>query len=168
MALPPWMGPAMAEQLRNAPRPSVVYLSFQECTGCLETLTRSFAPTIEDLIFRRISLDYNDTLMVASGEAADSARDKAMKDNFGKYVLVIDGSVPTGAGGAYCTAGGHSAANSLREAAKGGAPLSAWEPARPLAAFHSPIPIPPALGRYLRSSATSPLSTSQAARPFRK
>ena len=29
-----------------------------------------------------------------------------MKDNFGKYVLVVDGSVPTGAGGAYCTAGG--------------------------------------------------------------
>jgi hydrogenase small subunit len=109
MALPPWMGPAMAEQLRNAPRPSVVYLSFQECTGCLETLTRSFAPTIEDLIFNIISFDYNDTLMVASGEAADSARDKAMKDNFGKYVLVIDGSVPTGAGGAYCTAGGHCA-----------------------------------------------------------
>ncbi len=71
MALPPWMGPAMAEQLRNAPRPSVVYLSFQECTGCLETLTRSFVPTIESLIFDTISLDYNDTLMVASGEAAD-------------------------------------------------------------------------------------------------
>ncbi|MGA2839549.1 MAG: hydrogenase small subunit [Steroidobacteraceae bacterium] len=121
MALPPWMGPAMAEQLRNSPRPSVVYLSFQECTGCLESLTRSFAPTIEDLIFNTISLDYNDTLMAASGEAAESARAKAMKDNFGKYVLVVDGSVPTGAGGAYCTAGGRSAEDTLREAAKGAA-----------------------------------------------
>src|ERR1700692_4227256 len=90
MALPPWMGPAMAEQLRNAPRPSVVYLSFQECTGCLETLTRSFAPTIENLIFNVISLDYSDTLMAAAGEAAEAARNKAMKDNFGKYVLVVD------------------------------------------------------------------------------
>ncbi len=121
MALPPWMGPAMAEQLRNSPRPSVVYLSFQECTGCLESLTRSFAPTIEDLIFNTISLDYNDTLMAASGEAAESARAKAMQDNFGKYVLVVDGSVPTGAGGAYCTAGGRSAEDTLREAAKGAA-----------------------------------------------
>src|ERR1700683_3634206 len=119
MALPPWMGPAMAEQLRNAPRPSVVYLSFQECTGCLESLTRSFAPTIEDLIFNSISLDYNDTLMAASGEAAEAARAKALKDNFGKYVLVVDGSVPTGAAGAYCTAGGRSAVDTLREAAKG-------------------------------------------------
>jgi hydrogenase small subunit len=123
MALPPWMGPAMAEQLRNSPRPSVVYLSFQECTGCLESLTRSFAPTIEDLIFNTISLDYDDTLMAASGEAAEAARAKAMKDNFGKYVLVVDGSVPTGAGGAYCTAGGRSAEDTLREAAKGAAAI---------------------------------------------
>lgn len=121
LALPPWMGPAMAEQLRNAPRPSVVYLSFQECTGCLESLTRSFAPTIENLIFNVISLDYDDTLMAAAGEAAESARTKAMKDNFGKYVLVVDGSVPTGAGGAYCTAGGRSAVDILSEAAKGAA-----------------------------------------------
>jgi hydrogenase small subunit len=123
MALPPWMGPAMAEQLRSAPRPCVVYLSFQECTGCLESLTRSFAPTIEDLIFNTISLDYNDTLMAAAGAAAESARAKAMKENFGKYVLVVDGSVPTGAGGAYCAAGGRSAVDTLREAAKGAAAI---------------------------------------------
>src|SRR5271165_96656 len=91
MALPPWMGPAMAEQLRNSARPSVVYLSFQECTGCIESVTRSFAPTIENLIFNTISLDYNDTLMAAAGEAAEAARAKAMQDNFGKYVLVVDG-----------------------------------------------------------------------------
>jgi len=123
LALPPWMGPAMADQLRNAPRPSVIYLSFQECTGCLESLTRSFNPSIENLIFNVISLDYNDTLMAAAGEAAETARNKAMKDNFGKYVLVVDGSIPTGAGGAYCTAGGRSALDTLREAAKGAAAI---------------------------------------------
>jgi hydrogenase small subunit len=123
MALPPWMGAAMAEQLSKTPRPSVVYLSFQECTGCLESLTRSFAPTIESLIFNTISLDYNDTLMAASGAAAEAARTKAMKDNFGKYVLVVDGSVPTGAGGGYCTAGGRSAESILREAATGAAAI---------------------------------------------
>src|ERR1700684_170514 len=73
MALPPWMGVAMAEQLRHAPRPSVIYLSFQECTGCFESLTRSFAPTIESLIFNVISLDYDDTLMAAAGDAAGTA-----------------------------------------------------------------------------------------------
>jgi hydrogenase small subunit len=123
LALPPGMGAVMAEQLRQAPRPSVVYLSFQECTGCLESLTRSFSPTIESLIFNTISLDYDDTLMAAAGEAAEAARTKAMKDNFGKYVLVVDGSVPTGAGGGYCTAGGRSSVDILREAAKGAAAI---------------------------------------------
>ncbi len=81
MALPPWMGPAMAGQLRNAARPSVIYLSFQECTGCFESFTRSFAPTMESLIFNVISLDYDDTLMAAAGDAAESALARAMHDN---------------------------------------------------------------------------------------
>jgi hydrogenase small subunit len=123
MALPPWMGLAMAEQLRQAPRPSVIYLSFQECTGCFESLTRSFAPTIESLIFNVISLDYDDTLMAASGEAAEAALATAMKTYYGKYVLVIDGSVPTGADGAYCTSGGRSAVDTLRQAAAGAAAI---------------------------------------------
>jgi hydrogenase small subunit len=121
MALPPWMGPAMAAQLIDARRPSVIYLSFQECTGCFESLLRSFAPTIENLIFNVVSLDYDDTLMAASGDAAETALAQAMQQNFGKYVLVIDGSVPTGAGGACCTVGGKSAVDTLREAAKGAA-----------------------------------------------
>jgi hydrogenase small subunit len=119
MALPPWMGAAMAEQLRNSPRPSVVYLSFQECTGCFESFTRSFSPTIENLMFNVISLDYDDTLMAAAGDGAESALATAMKENFGKYVLIVDGSIPTGASGACCTAAGRSAEDSLREAAKG-------------------------------------------------
>ena len=123
LALPAWMGAAMAEQLRSAPRPSVIYLSFQECTGCFESLTRSFSPTIESLLFNVISLDYDDTLMAASGEAADTARREAMKAHYGRYVLVVDGAVPTGAGGAYCTAGGRTAVDQLREAATGAAAI---------------------------------------------
>ncbi len=121
MALPPWMGAAMAEQLRGAPRPSVIYLSFQECTGCFESLTRSFAPTIESLIFNVISLDYDDTLMAAAGQQAETAMATAMKEHFGKYLLVIDGSVPTGAAGGYCAVGGRSAVDTLRDAAQGAA-----------------------------------------------
>jgi hydrogenase small subunit len=123
MALPPLAGQAMAQQLRAARRPCVIYLSFQECTGCLETLTRSFSPTIEGLIFDVISLDYNDTLMAASGTAAEQARANAMRDNHGKYIVVVDGSVPMGDGGIYSCAGGRSAVDILRETAKGAAAI---------------------------------------------
>ncbi len=123
LALPPLGGRAMAQQLRATRRPCVIYLSFQECTGCLESLTRSFSPTIEDLIFNVISLDYDDTLMAAAGSQAEAARERAMKENFGKYIVVVDGSVPTGEGGIYNCAAGRTAVDILTETAKGAAAI---------------------------------------------
>jgi len=123
LALPPLAGRAMAQQLRAAHRPSVIYLSFQECTGCLESLTRSFSPTLESLLFDVISLDYDDTLQAAAGKQAEQARDRAMKENYGKYIVVVDGSVPTNDGGVYSCAGGRSAVDVLTEAAKDAAAI---------------------------------------------
>ena len=73
MALPPGTATAIAEALIKAKRPSVIWLSFQECTGCTESLTRSYSPTLESLIFDMISLDYHHTLQAASGTAAEAA-----------------------------------------------------------------------------------------------
>jgi len=70
MALPPSMVPAIAASLEKARRPSVIWLSFQECTGCTESLTRSHSPSLENLIFDHISLDYHHTLKTAYGQAA--------------------------------------------------------------------------------------------------
>ncbi|MDH3989826.1 MAG: twin-arginine translocation signal domain-containing protein, partial [Gammaproteobacteria bacterium] len=94
MALPPSAVAQVAEALASARRPSVIWLSFQECTGCTESLTRSHAPTVESLIFDAISLDYHHTLQVASGEGAEEARHVAMEENDGEYLLVVDGSIP--------------------------------------------------------------------------
>ncbi len=115
MALPPALEPAMAAGLAKARRQSVIWLSFQECTGCTESLTRSFDPTLENLIFDFISLDYHHTLFAASGEAAEAARLSSMRENEGKYIVVVDGSVPLGAGGAYATIAGKTNAQMLAE-----------------------------------------------------
>jgi len=95
MALSPAMIPKIAEALEKAKKPSVIWLSFQECTGCTESLTRAHSATIESLIFDAISLDYHHTLQAASGHAAEQAREAAMNENWGKYLLVVDGSIPT-------------------------------------------------------------------------
>ena len=75
LALPPAMATVMAEKLVRVRRQSVIWLSFQECTGCTESITRSHAPTLEGLIFDAISLDYHHTLQAASGEAASQFSD---------------------------------------------------------------------------------------------
>jgi hydrogenase small subunit len=121
MALPPEAARAMAETLAQTRRPSVIWLSFQECTGCTESLTRSDSPTLENMIFNMISLDYHHTLQAASGYGAEKSREDAMKENYGKYLLLVDGSIPMGEGGAYSTIAGRTNLDMLQEAAKGAA-----------------------------------------------
>ncbi|MGO9392370.1 hydrogenase small subunit [Rhodoblastus sp.] len=115
MALPPASAGALAEGLAKAQRQSVIWLSFQECTGCTESITRSHSPTLENLIFDFISLDYHHTLMAVSGEAAEAARKSAMEANKGKYIVVVDGSIPLGNGGVYSAIAGISNQQMLEE-----------------------------------------------------
>ncbi len=115
MALPPAASSALAQGLTHARRQAVIWLSFQECTGCTESLTRSNNPTLEDLIFDFISLDYHHTLQAASGDAAEEARHQSMVDNKGKYIVIVDGSVPVKDGGIYSTIAGHANVDMLHE-----------------------------------------------------
>ncbi|MEW5768798.1 MAG: hydrogenase small subunit [Pseudomonadota bacterium] len=129
MALPPAAGRAMAEALAaaqaGAKRPSVIWLPFQECTGCTESITRSHSPSIEGMIFDMVSLDYHETLMAAAGHQAEAALHGAMKANAGKYLLIVDGSVPLGLDGAYSCIAGQSNLAALKEAAQGAAAIIA-------------------------------------------
>jgi hydrogenase small subunit len=118
MALPPAMIPRVAQALENARRPSVIWLPFQECTGCTESLTRAHGATLEQLIFEAISLDYQHTLQAAAGEAAEAAREEAMKASWGEYLLIVDGSIALGDPG-YATIAGRTHAQLLTETAKG-------------------------------------------------
>ncbi|MDK9725698.1 MAG: hydrogenase small subunit [Sterolibacteriaceae bacterium MAG5] len=113
---------AIAAALEKAPRASVIWLSFQECTGCTESLTRSHSPTVEGLILEQVSLDYHHTLQAASGEAAEHAREEAMRA--GSYLLVVDGSVPLGNPG-FSTIAGVSNVDMLMETAKDAAAVIA-------------------------------------------
>ncbi|HSW33445.1 MAG TPA: hydrogenase small subunit [Steroidobacteraceae bacterium] len=124
LGLPATMTPRVAAALEQARRPSVIWLPFQECTGCTESITRAHGATLESLIFEAISLDYQHTLQAAAGDAAERAREQAMKDHWGRYLLIVDGSIPTGNPG-YSTIAGHDNLSMLREAAKGAAAIVA-------------------------------------------
>jgi hydrogenase small subunit len=116
--------PRIANALEQARRPSVIWLSFQECTGCTESLTRSASPTLESLIFDAISLDYHHTLQAASGDAAEAARHAAMEENAGGYLVLVDGSIPLGNKG-FSTIAGISNYDMLMETVEGAAAVVA-------------------------------------------
>lgn len=122
LALPPALAPRIAEALAAQRRPSVIWLSFQECTGCSESILRAGSPSIESLIFEAISLDYHETLQAAAGHQAEAAREIAMRENMGNYIVVVDGSVPLGNAG-FSTVAGKSNVDTLREVAAGAAAI---------------------------------------------
>lgn len=117
MGLPAGAGAAIAQAVASKKRPSVIWLHFQECTGCTESLLRAEHPTLEKLILDVISLDYHETLLAAAGHQAEAARRAAMKENKGKYVLVVEGAIPTKDNGIYCKIGGQTAIDMLKECA---------------------------------------------------
>lgn len=93
MGMGPAFAPTVAQALTAKKRPSVVYLHNAECTGCSEALLRTVEPFIDALILDTISLDYHETIMQASGEAANEALHKAITAPDG-YVCVIEGAIP--------------------------------------------------------------------------
>jgi len=117
--------PRIARALTQQKRPSVIWLSLQECTGCTESVLRSADPTIGELVLDLISLDFQENLMAAAGKAAETALHDAMEANHGEYVLIVTGSVPLAEDGIYTTIAGRTAKDVLEEAAQGAAAVIA-------------------------------------------
>jgi hydrogenase small subunit len=117
LGLSPGAEAAIAKAIERAKRPSVIWLHFQECTGCTESLLRAEHPTLEKLILDVISLDYHETLMAAAGHQAEKARKDAMAANKGKYILVVEGAIPVQHDGIYCKVGGEKAIDMLKSCA---------------------------------------------------
>lgn len=108
------------------PRPPVVWLHFQECTCCSESFIRSSHPLVSDIVFDYLSLDYTETLQAAAGFQAEKCLEDTIKNYPGKYILLVEGSVPMKDGGVYCMIAGRSAQDILHEAAEGAAAIIAW------------------------------------------
>jgi hydrogenase small subunit len=125
LGLSPALGVRIANAATAPTRPPVIWLSAQECTGCTESLLRSHHPTVERLILDMISLDYHETLAAGAGEQAEAFKDQSIKRNWGKFVLVVDGSIPTKDGGVYCMIAGKPVLETVRETADGAAAIIA-------------------------------------------
>jgi hydrogenase small subunit len=121
LGLPSAFGVRIAEAATAPARPPVIWLHGQECTGCTESLLRSYHPTLESLILDTISLDYHETLSVGAGHQAEESRLKSMAANKGKYVLVVEGATPMKENGIYCKIGGKTMKALVEETAAGAA-----------------------------------------------
>ena len=109
MGLGPSFAPKVAQALTGqtaAKRPCVVYLHNAECTGCSEALLRSSDPFLDVLLFDAISLEYQETIMAAAGEAAEAALHSAVNNPDG-FICIVEGGIPTAGDGMYGKVSNH-------------------------------------------------------------
>jgi hydrogenase small subunit len=116
----------VVQAFEKKPRPPVVWLHFQECTCCSESFIRASHPIVADVLLDVISLNYTETLQAASGAQAEKCLWDTIKNHPKKYILMVEGAVPTADGGVYCMIGGRTALSILDEAAKDAAAIVAW------------------------------------------
>jgi NiFe hydrogenase small subunit HydA len=83
----------------------VIWIQGQNCTGCTVALLNSvyFAPG--NLGHSKLSLRYQPTVMSAEGSQATDLILQTENEYAGKYLLVLEGAVPTGDGETFCTFG---------------------------------------------------------------
>jgi hydrogenase small subunit len=115
LALPRSLGAKIASAIEDKEKPTLVWLEFQDCAGNTESFLRAARPTVADIILDAISVDYHETIMAAAGHQAEEALAGVVAQKPGAYIAVVEGSIPTGANGAYCTVGGRSAHQIARE-----------------------------------------------------
>jgi hydrogenase small subunit len=116
----------VVQAFESKARPPVVWLHFQECTCCSESFIRSSHPIVADVLLDSLSLDYTETLQAAAGHQAEKSLQDTIKNSAGKYILLVEGSVPTNDDGVYCTIAGRTAEDILQEAARDAAAVIAW------------------------------------------
>jgi len=115
LALPSKYFTQVVHALDNTRKPVVVWLEFQDCAGNTEAMLRSTDPPIADIVLELLSLEYHETIMAAAGHDAERARDRVVREEKGKYIAIVEGSIPTADGGVYCTIGGRTALDIAHE-----------------------------------------------------
>ena len=105
LMLPPMFAPLVAEATELMNRVPVIWIELQDCAGNTEALLRSSAPTVDDLLFDVLSLEFHHALMACAGNDAEHQLDDAIEHFKGKYLLFVEGSIPTAMNGNYGTIG---------------------------------------------------------------
>lgn len=92
LALPSDFADLAQRVLELAPRTKLVWLHLAECTGCSESFLRTASPNLVELLFDFISLEYHETLMMATAWQAETVLEEllASKDDF---ILAVEGGI---------------------------------------------------------------------------
>jgi len=95
---------ALEEKGRTDTLP-VIWLQGQSCSGCSVSLLNTESPDIVEVLTESIHLEFHQTVMGGTGEVAMDLLDRVEGRKPGEFVLVVEGSIPTGDHAHACSIG---------------------------------------------------------------
>jgi hydrogenase small subunit len=100
--------PRLAAELQDAVKEyPIIWLQASTCSGCSVSVINTIHPSIKNIILEQVVpghklvLNYHGTLMAATGDLSIRAAREAADRHAGKFVLVVEGAIPTRDGGLY-------------------------------------------------------------------
>jgi hydrogenase small subunit len=96
--------PGLVEALTGAlqKKPTVLWLQGAACSGCSISLLNSVHPDLKNILSEIINLQHHPQLGGINGTAAIEHLRKTAEQTKGKFLLVVEGAVPTAKQGRYC------------------------------------------------------------------
>jgi hydrogenase small subunit len=104
----PKLAQALQEAIQKYP---IIWLQTSTCSGCSVSVINTIHPSIKNVILEQVLpghqliLTYHGTLMAATGTLSIKAARESAQKYQGKYVLVVEGAIPTKADGHYGSIG---------------------------------------------------------------
>ena len=96
----------LEQALASESSPPLIWLHGSSCTGCSIAALNAVTPTsFGDLILNRVSAKYDSVVMAAGADLAIRTLDRETAANDGRFILVVEGGVPTVDGGRHCVIG---------------------------------------------------------------
>jgi hydrogenase small subunit len=115
LALPTRYVAQVASALEKTRKPVLVWLQFQDCAGNSEAILRSSHPSVLEVVLDLLSWEYHEIIMAGAGHQAEAALQRVVKEEKGKYLAVVEGSIPLADDGVYCTVAGKTALSIAKE-----------------------------------------------------
>lgn len=93
------MAPTIASAVEQAAGSKLfpaLWLNGGSCSGCTESAAQATYPDVASIVLDILSINYFETIMMATGASAEEAAAATAKEYEGEYVLIYEGSVMTG------------------------------------------------------------------------
>lgn len=86
-------------------REKIVWLATNTCAGDTNSFLNTYNPDYRQIVEEFLDLCYHDFVMAAEGDVASGILQDFATGPAGSFILVVEGSIPTAAGGLYCVLG---------------------------------------------------------------